>query len=189
MSRPADLLREEMGGCPPRLWLANILPRLWPAGMGGRARAAALRLLGMDIGKGVIFAGAVTFTGGPGFQKRVSVGPHCFVNSPVHLEASGRITLGAGVSVGHHVVIITTDHAFGPPGFRAGERCVKPVTIQDGAWVAAGVTLLPGVTVGQGAVVAAGAVVTKDVPPHALVGGVPAKLIRMLDKNTLDGPP
>ena len=47
--------------------------------------------------------------------------------------------------------------------FSGGALQVAPVTIEDGAWIAAGVTLLPGVTVGRGAVVAAGAVVTKDV--------------------------
>ena len=90
------------------------------------------------------------------------------------------VTIGSGVSVGHHVLLITTDHAIGPPEFRAGLAQPQPITIGDGAWIAAGATILPGVRVGAGAVVAAGALVTRDVAANTLVGGVPAKELRAL---------
>ena len=51
------------------------------------------------------------------------------------------------------------------------------VTIEDYVWIASRATILPGVTIGRGAVVVCGAVVTKDVPPLAIVGGVPSKII------------
>lgn len=54
----------------------------------------------------------------------------------------------------------------------------KPVVIGNDVWIGAYVSILPGVTIGDGAVIAAGAVVNKDVPPYAIVGGVPAKVIR-----------
>ncbi len=54
----------------------------------------------------------------------------------------------------------------------------KPIVIGDHVWICTNATILKGVTIGDGAIVAAGAVVTKDVPPKALVGGVPARLIR-----------
>ena len=55
------------------------------------------------------------------------------------------------------------------------------VTVKKNAWLGMNVTICPGVTVGAYAVVAAGAVVTKDVPPYAVAGGVPARVIRYLD--------
>jgi len=54
-----------------------------------------------------------------------------------------------------------------------------PVVIEDDVWCGANVTILKGVTIGHGSVVAAGAVVTKSFPPYSIIGGVPAKLIRM----------
>ena len=52
------------------------------------------------------------------------------------------------------------------------------IIIKDDVWIGYGAIILSGVTVGQGALIAAGAVVTKDVPPYAIVGGVPAKVIK-----------
>lgn len=52
------------------------------------------------------------------------------------------------------------------------------ITVEDDVWIGYNSTIMSGVTIGQGAVVASGAVVTKDVPPYAVVGGVPAKVIK-----------
>ncbi|OCC15876.1 Acetyltransferase [Dissulfuribacter thermophilus] len=57
----------------------------------------------------------------------------------------------------------------------------KPVTIGKDVWIGTGAIILPGVTINDGAIIAAGAVVTKDVPQDCLVGGVPAKIIRVLE--------
>lgn len=64
------------------------------------------------------------------------------------------------------------------------EATCAPISIEDGVWVGANATILPGVTVGKGAVVAAGAVVTRDVPPYAVVGGVPARVISEVPGTT-----
>jgi maltose O-acetyltransferase len=58
----------------------------------------------------------------------------------------------------------------------------EPVSIGDGAWIGARVTILPGVTIGQGAMVGVGSVVTRDVPANAQVVGNPAKVIGWLDR-------
>ena len=179
-SKIIDVAGRELGGYSARLGLVQLTERLLPLGGGGRLRAALYRLAGLRVGRGTMIAGPLTFGAGRHFRRNLRLGAGCFVNSHVYIDLAAPVTLGDGVSVGHHVIIITSDHAIGPPQFRAGALRPAPVTLEDGAWVGAGATLLPGVTVGRGAVVAAGAVVTKDVPPDTLVGGVPAKVIRAL---------
>ena len=178
------LLRAEASPLPLRLQAAAWLMSGWPLGAGVRARARIYKAAGLNLGHGTLLAGPIQLgmTGNP--CRNIKIGAGCFLNSPLFIDAAAPVTIGNGVSVGHHVVIITSGHALGTPEFRAGPLQAAPVTIEDGAWIAAGVTLLPGVTIGRGAVVAAGAVVTKDVAPNTLVGGIPAKLIRALDVDS-----
>lgn len=94
---------------------------------------------------------------------------------------------GSGAAIG--LLVITGNH-LSIPGLRKREvtdeikdiydpnhNCDKDVVIGEDVWIGARVTLLAGVHVGRGAVIGAGAVVNKDVPPYAVVGGVPAKVI------------
>ncbi len=60
-----------------------------------------------------------------------------------------------------------------------------PITIGTHVWIGSNATILPGVTLGDWAVVAAGAVVTQDVPPGAVVGGVPAKILKVIPEKSL----
>jgi len=62
----------------------------------------------------------------------------------------------------------------------------QPVVIEDNVMVGANAVILESVRVGEGAVVAAGAVVTQDVPPHTVVAGIPARVIKQVDEKTLD---
>lgn len=62
-------------------------------------------------------------------------------------------------------------------------RLQNPIVIKDNVWIGINATILQGVTVGENAVIGAGAVVTKDVPPNAVVGGNPAKIIKTIDTS------
>ena len=97
------------------------------------------------------------------------------------------LTIGKKVIFGPKPTIITSDHRIDIIGkyimdvtdAEKGPEHDAPVVIEDDVWCGANVTILKGVSIGRGSVVAAGAVVTKSFPPYSIIGGVPAKLIRM----------
>jgi carbonic anhydrase/acetyltransferase-like protein (isoleucine patch superfamily) len=101
-----------------------------------------------------------------------------YVNRFTMLDAHERIEIGAHCMIGPNCYITDADHGMAL-GLLVGEQAMntKPVVIQDGVWLGAGVVVLKGVTIGSNAVVGAGAVVTKDVPPDMKVAGVPARMI------------
>lgn len=114
------------------------------------------------------------------FGNRVKFGKNVFINHSAILSASGGIEFGDGVCIAPGLRIATINHDFNE---RHTKYTYGKVTIKKNAWLGMNVTVCPGVTIGEYAVVAAGAVVTKDVPDFALVGGVPAKVIKMLDPS------
>ena len=94
------------------------------------------------------------------------------------MMSAGGIEVEDNVQIGPGVTIVTTNHDFHDHNTLI---CGK-VTIKRNVWIGCRVTIMPGVTVGENAVVAGGAVVTKDVPANSVVGGVPAKVIKTIDK-------
>lgn len=107
---------------------------------------------------------------------RVSVGDYSVINKRVLLDGrGGQLIIGVNVDIAQDVNIWTEQHDYDDPmyGNKGGD-----VIIDDYVWIASRATILPGVHIGRGAVVASGAVVTKDVPPLAIVGGVPAKILK-----------
>lgn len=163
-----------------RLAVVQLLVRLIPFAMLDRLRGVAYRLAGFDVGHRVRIAGPLSIWGAGDVYRRLSIGEATFVNSPAHVELNAEVRIGARCAIGHHFVVITSNHVMGPASARAGAQVLAPVSIGDGVWIGACVTLLPGITIGDGAFVAAGAVVTRDVPPNARVAGNPAVVVGML---------
>src|SRR4051812_16914202 len=110
------------------------------------------------------------------FGKNLALGEGVFINQCCRFQDTGGITIGDGALIGHGSTLTTLNHAVDPR--RRADMTPAPVVIGRQVWLGASVTVLPGVTIGDGAIVGAGAVVTKDVPANAIVGGVPARLIR-----------
>ncbi|RMH51804.1 MAG: acyltransferase [Zetaproteobacteria bacterium] len=106
----------------------------------------------------------------------ISIGCDVFVGWGTILAAHARLSVGDGSAIAEYVSIRAHDHAptEEDPVHHSPMR-VAPVTIGRRVWVGAKVTITAGVTIGDDAVVGANAVVTHDVPPGAVVGGVPAR--------------
>lgn len=125
--------------------------------------------IGLNIERGASF----------GTGKYIVIGNYSCLG--VNCNVRGPLEMGNHVLMGPDVLIITTNHVTERTDIPIGDQgmCApRKVTIGSDVWIGARVTILPGVTIGDGAIVAAGAVVTADVPSLAVVGGVPARIIR-----------
>lgn len=110
----------------------------------------------------------------------VIIGNHTRVG--IHNTIIGPVKIGNHVNLAQGVTVTALNHNFSDPNKRIDEQGISttPVTIGDDIWIGANAVILPGVTIGNHSVIAAGAVVTKDVPPHSLAAGVPAKIIKTI---------
>ena len=108
------------------------------------------------------------------------IGPDCWIGQQCFLHSAGGIVLERAVGLGPGCLVLTSQHD--DPGLdqpiMEGPIRTAPVHIEQGADIGARAVILPGVRIGRGAVVGAGAVVTRDVPPLAVVAGVPARVLR-----------
>lgn len=117
------------------------------------------------------------------FSPNISIGENCNFGDYLHLTCINKIQIGRNVLTGRWVTITdnshgTTNHdSLTIPPFKRPLHSKGPVIIEDDVWIGDKATILPGVTIGKGSVIAANSVVTKDIPPHSIVGGNPAKEI------------
>lgn len=112
------------------------------------------------------------------FGKNITFGKDVFINSGCHFQDQGGITIGDGSLIGHNVVLATINHDLNPKNNRKNHYL--PIKIGSHVWIGSNATILPGVTIGDWAIVAAGAVVACDVPTMTVVGGIPAKVLKMI---------
>ncbi len=117
-----------------------------------------------------------------GKQAILRIGKGTYLNRNTVVIANKLVDIGRDCRVSWDVVIMDSDlHAI--PG---EEYSPKPVIIEDNVWIGCRCIILKGVRIGTGAIIAAGAVVTKDIPPHTVSGGVPAKVIREITSHRSD---
>ena len=116
-------------------------------------------------------------------HSRIKIGSDSLVGEYSVIRGQGGVQIGDRVYTSPFTQIIAVNHVFDDPGRPFVEQGItaEGIVIEDDVWLGAGAIITDGVRVGKGAVVAAGAVVTKDVPAHTVVGGVPARPIKTID--------
>lgn len=136
-----------------------------------RAKPSILRLFGARIGRGVVIKPHVRVK----FPWRLAIGDHCWIGQGSWIDNIADVTIGDHVCISQNSYLCTGNHDHRRKTF---DLIARPISVENGAWVAASSLLLAGVTVGANAVVAAGSVVTRDVAAETMVGGNPARPIK-----------
>ncbi len=159
------------------LGFARHLP--WSPRPGGslarRLRGLLAQAMLDECGRDVNVEHGAWFGSGEGVRlgDRSAIGMDCLVIGPLHV--------GADVMMGPRCVLLASSHQTGSvdaPMSSQGFSADRPIVVEDDVWIGAGTTILPGCRIGRGSIVGAGAVVTKDVPPYAVVGGNPARVLK-----------
>ena len=113
----------------------------------------------------------------------IKIGKNSLIGEYTVIRGQGGVHIGDRVYTSPYTQIIAVNHVFDDPKQPFTEQGItaEGIFIEDDVWLGAGAVITDGVRIGKGAVIAAGAVVTKDVLPHTVVGGVPAKVIKVID--------
>ncbi|MEG1486891.1 sugar O-acetyltransferase [Lactococcus sp.] len=117
------------------------------------------------------------------YGRHVEIGNNFYANMDCIFLDVNKIIIGDNVMVGPRVSFYTAGHPIDAEIRIEELEFGLPITIEDNVWIGGSATILPGVTVGRNSIIAAGAVVTKDVPSNSIVGGNPARLIRVINED------
>lgn len=118
----------------------------------------------------------------------IKIGKDSLIGEYSVIRGQGGVEIGNRVYTSPFTQIIAVNHVFDDPNRPFTEQGItaKGIIIEDDVWLGSGAIITDGIRIGKGAVVAAGAVVTKDVPPHSVVGGVPASIIKKIEGTSSD---
>lgn len=141
---------------------------------------------GVEIGDNtLVMHGAIlhvyNFRGMP--HSGIRIGSDSLIGEYSVIRGQGGVTIGDRVYTSPMTQLIAVNHVVDDPARPFVEQGItaQGIVVEDDVWLGANAVVTDGVHIGCGAVVAAGAVVTKDVPAHTIVGGVPARVLREID--------
>lgn len=135
-----------------------------------------LNSIGHSVGEGTKIVGPIET------YSKLTIGKYCWIGKNLKVNGNGSVVIGDCCDIAPEVTFQTGGHEIGSRERRAGDGLICNQSVGNGVWIGGRSTIIGDVTISDGSVVAGCACVVKDVPPNVLVGGVPAKIIRSLDK-------
>lgn len=130
-----------------------------------------LKSFGGRIGKGVNLKPSINIK----YPWNIEIGDYSWIGEGVWLDSLDKIKIGSHCCISQGAYFCTGNHDWSDPAF---ELIVKPVTVDDGAWVGARVTVLPGVHIGSHSILAAGSIVSQNTDPYIIYAGNPAQPVK-----------
>lgn len=117
-------------------------------------------------------------------MKEMVIGNNIHINQGAFIRAQGGLIIRDNVHIGPNLLIYTVNHNYRGDALPYDSIVVKkPVVIGKNVWIGANVTIVPGAFIGDGAIIGAGTVVSGDIPPLAIIGSVPSKIIKYRDQE------
>jgi putative colanic acid biosynthesis acetyltransferase WcaF len=169
------------------LYLYKLLTIFLPETRFFRLKSWILKQAGVKIGKNVRICSSVHILG----DGRFSIGDNCWIGPQTYISSSypAEVKMGNNIDIAPKVYIGTGSHEIDMIGHNsAGKGVSENIIINDGAWICAGVLLLPGIQIGKKAIIGAGSVVTKDIPEFSLAVGNPCRVAKVYEAtdNTIN---
>jgi len=130
-----------------------------------------LRLFGARIGAGVVLKPSLNIK----YPWKLEIGDYSWIGEGAWLDSLAEIRIGNHCCVSQGAYFCTGNHDWTDPAFGL---IVKPITLEDGAWIGAKATVLPGVTVRENAIISAGSVIGRDTEPGMVYVGNPAEALK-----------
>lgn len=137
-------------------------------------KVSLLKLFGAQVGRGVVIKPAVNIK----YPWKLTVGDHSWIGENVWIDNLAQVTIGANVCLSQGAMLLTGNHDYKKVTF---DLLVKPIIIEDGAWIGAKALVAPGVTVYAHAVLSAMSIATKNLEPYTIYQGNPAVAVRKRD--------
>lgn len=142
-----------------------------PLNPSSKLKVFILKIFGAKIGLGVVLKPSINIK----YPWNLEIGDYSWIGEGVWLDSLEKIKIGNHCCLSQGVYFCTGNHDWTDPTFGL---IVKPITVEDGAWVGARVTVLPGVTIGSHSILAAGSVVSKNINPNTIYAGNPAQAVK-----------
>ena len=139
-----------------------------------------LMSIGYKIGENTKIVGQIECYG------KLSIGSNCWIGKNLKVNGNGTVIIGDNCDIAPEVTFQTGGHEIGSSERRAGEGVIFSQRVGKGTWIGGRVTIMNNTTIGNSCVIAGCSCIIRDVEDNSLVGGVPAKLIRMLDDDSED---
>jgi putative colanic acid biosynthesis acetyltransferase WcaF len=154
------------------LWhYVNVIFLQSPLNPSSLVKRIVLRWFGAKVGTGVILKPGISVK----YPWNIEIGDYSWIGENAWLDSLDKITIGAHACISQGAYLCTGNHDWSDPAFGL---IVKPITVEEGAWVGARAVVLPGVTIANHSVIAAGAVITGNTEPYTVYSGNPASAIK-----------